>query len=177
MPKCAPRQFDEEHIFLTLPLHLGRLLRLRLRLDQRLCLLAVLAGAVDASGLLQVGRPGQPRKMFSTSMLDRKALGSEMKARAWHWAKAPSSIVVTKSGTVIDVSEEHSRKAQYPIVVSEAGSVMDVSEEHAQKALSPIVFSESGSVMDVSEEHSAKACFPIVVTEPRSVMDVSEEHL
>ena len=60
------------------PLHLRRLLRRRLRLDQRLCLLAVLAGAVDASGLLQVGRPGQPRKMSSTSMLDRKALGSEM---------------------------------------------------------------------------------------------------
>ena len=83
------------------------LLRRRLRLDQRLCLLAALAGAVDASGLLQVGRPGQPRKMFSTSMLARKVLGREMKARAWQSAKAPSSIAVTESGTVMDVSEEH----------------------------------------------------------------------
>jgi hypothetical protein len=55
-------------------------LRHQLRLDQRLCILVVLASAVDAPGLLQVGRPGQPRKMLSTSMLDRKALGSEM---AW----------------------------------------------------------------------------------------------
>ena len=55
----ACKRFDEKLIFLTLPPHLRRLLRRRLRLDQRLCLLAVLAGAVDASGLLQVGRPGQ----------------------------------------------------------------------------------------------------------------------
>jgi hypothetical protein len=76
--------------------------------NQSRCLLAGLAGAVDASGLLQVGRPGQPRKMFSTSMLDCKERGREKKAR-----------------------EEHSLKAHFPIVVSESGSVMDVSEEHS----------------------------------------------
>jgi hypothetical protein len=30
----------------------------------------------------------------------------------------------------MDVSEEHPGKSAFPIVVSESGSVMDVSEEH-----------------------------------------------
>jgi hypothetical protein len=45
----------------------------------------------------------------------------------------------------------HSLKTSFPIVVSESGSVMDVSEEHLAKAHFPIVLSELGSVMDVSE--------------------------
>jgi hypothetical protein len=75
-------------LYLSLLFALRRLLGRRLRLNRRLCFLTGLAGAVYASGSLQVGRPGQPRKMFSTSMLVRKELGREMKARAWHSLKA-----------------------------------------------------------------------------------------
>ena len=45
--------------------------------------------------------------MFSTSITGRKELGKEMKDREWHLAKAASPIVVTESGSVMDVSEEH----------------------------------------------------------------------
>jgi hypothetical protein len=50
--------------------------------------LAGLAGAVDASGVLQVGLPGQSRKILFALMLVRKELGREMKARAWQLANA-----------------------------------------------------------------------------------------
>ena len=84
-------------------------------------------------------------------------------------------IVVSESGSVMDVSERHSLKANPSIVVTESGSVMDVSDEHSTNAHSSIVVSESGSVMDVSEEQLAKASHPIVVRELGRVMDVSEE--
>ena len=45
--------------------------------------------------------------MLSTSMLDRKALGSEMAWREEQELKAAGPIVVTESGSVMDVSEEH----------------------------------------------------------------------
>jgi hypothetical protein len=68
--------------------------------------LAILAVVVKASGLLQLGRPGQSRKTLSTSMLDRKALGSEMAWREEQKSKTPVPIVVTESGSVMDVREE-----------------------------------------------------------------------
>jgi hypothetical protein len=40
-------------------------------------------------------------------MLDRKALGSEMAWREEQNEKAPSSITVNESGSVMDVSEKH----------------------------------------------------------------------
>ena len=94
------------------------------------CLFAFLADVGEAaSGVLQIRRAVHPVKTASTSIVDSRELGSEMK-----------------------VSEEQSRKAPSPIVVSESGSVMDVSEEHSPKARAPILVSESGSVIDVSEE-------------------------
>jgi hypothetical protein len=69
--------------------------------------------------------------MCHTSNLDRKALGSEIAWREEQFLKAPSPIVVTESGSVMDVREEHSRKAQSSIVVNDSGSVMDVSEEQS----------------------------------------------
>jgi hypothetical protein len=72
--------------------------------------------------------------MFSTLMIDSRNKGREIWARRVHLAKASSPIVFVESGSVMDVSEEHSRKASFPIVVSVSGSVMDVSEEHPEKA-------------------------------------------
>jgi hypothetical protein len=46
-------------------------------------------------------------KTFSTSIVDSRELGSEMNVREWQSAKASFSIVVTESGSVMDVSEEH----------------------------------------------------------------------
>jgi hypothetical protein len=74
--------------------------------------------------------PGHSRKMLSISITGRKELDKEMKDRAWHLAQASSPIVVSGSGSVMDVSEEHLRKVSSPIV-RESVSVMHVSEEHS----------------------------------------------
>jgi hypothetical protein len=71
-------------------------------------------------------------KTFSTSIVDSRELGSETNVREWQsGAKTFFPIVVSESGSVIDVSEEHLAKAHFPIVVSESGSAMKVSEEHS----------------------------------------------
>ena len=48
-----------------------------------------------------------------------------------HPLNAPSPIVVTLFGMVIDVKEEQSLNASSPIVVTLFGMVMDVKEEHS----------------------------------------------
>jgi quinolinate synthase len=51
--------------------------------------------------------------------------------RATQFLKASSTIVVTESGIVMAVREEHPKKAPQPIVVTPPGMVMDVREEHS----------------------------------------------
>jgi hypothetical protein len=72
-------------------------------------------------------------------------------------------IVVSESGSVIDVSEEQQEKAATPIIISESGSVINVSEEHSRKASSPIILSESGRVIEISDQQPIKAFASIAV--------------
>ena len=49
-----------------------------------------------------------PLKAFSTSIVNSRELGSEMEVSDWQLEKAHLPIIVTESGSVTDVSEEHS---------------------------------------------------------------------
>ena len=64
-------------------------------------------------------------------------------------SKAPSPILVTLLGIVIEVKEEQPSKALFPMLVTLLGMVMEVREEHSKKAQSQIDVNAGGRVTDL----------------------------
>jgi hypothetical protein len=83
------------------------------------------------------------------------------------------SIVVTPSGIVMAMREEHPSKARNAIFFTPIGMVMAVRDLHDMKAPWPIVVTTFGMVMSVREEQKQKAYSSISVTPSAKVTSVS----
>ncbi len=83
--------------------------------------------------------------------------------REVQWWNAISLMVVTESGIVTDLREEHSENAPFPMDVTELPMVTDVREVQWWNAISLMVVTESGMVTVASFEHPSNAEDPMDV--------------
>lgn len=123
-------------------------------------------------------------EMLSSSLHPTKApyficetLSRFMSFSSEQLTKAPSSIVVTDGGNVMDFSLAQLENEWYPMEVSASGNVTDARELQPEKTELPRAVIELGMITDVNPVQFEKAPVPICVIVPGKYMEVSLEQL
>jgi hypothetical protein len=91
-------------------------------------------------------------------------MGIKIDERQSQFMKAPSPMLITEFGIIIEVSALQHPKASFPILVTELGIMIDVRPKQPWKAYAPMLVTELGIIIEVRSQFW-KASFPILVTE------------